>query len=41
MAVFFILIGGSDFNIFMAIASAAILVLYYRMDLNPGGHDGP
>lgn len=37
LAVFFLLIGGSDFNIFMAILSAFILVLYYRMDIPGGG----
>ncbi len=37
IAIFFILVGGSDFNITMAIIAAFILVFYYRMDLTKNG----
>lgn len=37
ISVVFILIGGSDFNILVAVVSAAILVIYYRMDLKQNG----
>ncbi len=37
MFLIFLLLGGSDTNILMAIISMIILVMYYRMDLTKNG----